>query len=108
MLWLNITNGNDLGGGKPVLTGPSFVDSDQHRQDPALHREQHPVVAPSGEPAPAAPPAGPAGLLRDRIAGGPSTAMQLSAGRPDPLSWSSHELSRDDAGHAAAHRPRSA
>ncbi len=26
-LWLNITNGNDLGGGKPVLTGPSFVDS---------------------------------------------------------------------------------
>ena len=27
MLYLNITNGNDLGGGKPVLTGPSFVDS---------------------------------------------------------------------------------
>jgi simple sugar transport system substrate-binding protein len=27
MLWLNLTNGNDLGGGKPVLTGPSFVDS---------------------------------------------------------------------------------
>jgi simple sugar transport system substrate-binding protein len=26
-LWLNITNGNDIGGGKPVLTGPSFVDS---------------------------------------------------------------------------------
>jgi simple sugar transport system substrate-binding protein len=26
-LWLNIVNGNDLGGGKPVLTGPSFVDS---------------------------------------------------------------------------------
>ena len=26
MLWLNITNGNDLGGGKPVLTGPSIVD----------------------------------------------------------------------------------
>jgi simple sugar transport system substrate-binding protein len=26
MLWMNITNGNDLGGGKPVLTGPSFVD----------------------------------------------------------------------------------
>ncbi|WP_433502666.1 hypothetical protein ACQP04_23175 [Pseudonocardia halophobica] len=25
--WLNLTNGNDLGGGKPVLTGPSFVDS---------------------------------------------------------------------------------
>jgi simple sugar transport system substrate-binding protein len=26
-LWLSLTNGNDLGGGKPVLTGPSFVDS---------------------------------------------------------------------------------
>jgi simple sugar transport system substrate-binding protein len=26
MLWMNITNGNDLGGGKPVLTGPSIVD----------------------------------------------------------------------------------
>jgi simple sugar transport system substrate-binding protein len=26
-LWLNLTNGNDLGGGKPVLTGPSFVDN---------------------------------------------------------------------------------
>jgi simple sugar transport system substrate-binding protein len=26
-LWLQLTNGNDLGGGKPVLTGPSFVDS---------------------------------------------------------------------------------
>jgi simple sugar transport system substrate-binding protein len=27
-LWLNLTNGNDLGGGQPVLTGPSFVDQD--------------------------------------------------------------------------------
>jgi simple sugar transport system substrate-binding protein len=27
MLYLNKKNGNDLGGGKPVLTGPSFVDS---------------------------------------------------------------------------------
>ncbi len=26
-LWLNITNGNDMGGGQPVRTGPSFVDS---------------------------------------------------------------------------------
>ncbi|MBB6375717.1 simple sugar transport system substrate-binding protein [Pseudonocardia eucalypti] len=25
-LWLNLTNGNDLGGGGPILTGPSFVD----------------------------------------------------------------------------------
>jgi simple sugar transport system substrate-binding protein len=27
MLYLNLSNGNDIGGGKPVLTGPSFVDS---------------------------------------------------------------------------------
>jgi simple sugar transport system substrate-binding protein len=27
-LWLNLTNGNELGGGQPVLTGPSFVDAD--------------------------------------------------------------------------------
>jgi simple sugar transport system substrate-binding protein len=26
-LWLNLTNGNDIGGGRPVLTGPSIVDS---------------------------------------------------------------------------------
>lgn len=26
-LWLYLTNGNDIGGGKPVLTGPSIVDS---------------------------------------------------------------------------------
>ena len=26
-LWLNLTNGNDIGGGKPMLTGPSIVDS---------------------------------------------------------------------------------
>ena len=26
MLYLNMSNGNDLGGGKPVLTGPSYVD----------------------------------------------------------------------------------
>ncbi|MGY1731688.1 substrate-binding domain-containing protein [Geodermatophilus sp. SYSU D01045] len=25
-LWLNLTNGNDIGGGGPVLTGPSVVD----------------------------------------------------------------------------------
>jgi simple sugar transport system substrate-binding protein len=26
-LWLNLSNGNDIGGGGPVLTGPSIVDS---------------------------------------------------------------------------------
>jgi simple sugar transport system substrate-binding protein len=26
-LWLQLTNGNDIGGGRPVLTGPSFVDA---------------------------------------------------------------------------------
>ena len=27
LLWLNETNGNTVGGGQPVLTGPTFVDS---------------------------------------------------------------------------------
>jgi simple sugar transport system substrate-binding protein len=27
-LYLNLKNGNDIGGGQPVLTGPSFVDKD--------------------------------------------------------------------------------
>jgi len=27
-LWMNLTNGNDIGGGGPVLTGPSFVDAE--------------------------------------------------------------------------------
>ena len=31
-LWLNLTNGNDIGGGRPVLTGPSFVDSSNVQQ----------------------------------------------------------------------------
>ena len=26
-LYLNLKNGNDIGGGGPVLTGPSFVDA---------------------------------------------------------------------------------
>jgi simple sugar transport system substrate-binding protein len=26
-LYLYLKNGNDIGGGKPVLTGPSFVDN---------------------------------------------------------------------------------
>lgn len=31
-LWLNLTNGNDLGGGQPVRTGPSFVDQSNIEQ----------------------------------------------------------------------------
>lgn len=31
-LWLNLTNGNDIGGGKPVLTGPSIVDKSNIEQ----------------------------------------------------------------------------
>jgi simple sugar transport system substrate-binding protein len=27
LLWPYLTNGNVLGGGQPVLTGPSFVDA---------------------------------------------------------------------------------
>jgi simple sugar transport system substrate-binding protein len=31
-LWLNVTNGNDIGGGLPVLTGPSIVDQSNIEQ----------------------------------------------------------------------------
>ncbi|WP_219417568.1 substrate-binding domain-containing protein [Pseudonocardia nigra] len=31
-LWMNLTNGNDIGGGQPVLTGPSFVDASNIEQ----------------------------------------------------------------------------
>lgn len=31
-LWLHLTNGNDIGGGGAVLTGPSFVDSENIEQ----------------------------------------------------------------------------
>jgi len=31
-LWLNLTNGNDIGGGKAVLTGPSVVDKSNIEQ----------------------------------------------------------------------------
>ena len=31
-LWLNLSNGNDMGGGGPVLTGPSFVDQSNIEQ----------------------------------------------------------------------------
>ena len=27
-LWFTLTNGNDIGGGEAVLTGPSFVDTE--------------------------------------------------------------------------------
>ena len=46
-LYLNKKNGNDIGGGRPVLTGPSFVDSTQHRRHPPVHQEQHPLIHPS-------------------------------------------------------------
>jgi simple sugar transport system substrate-binding protein len=26
-LWLMVTNGDVLGGGRPILTGPAFIDS---------------------------------------------------------------------------------
>ena len=47
-LYLNLKNGNDIGGGGPVLTGPSFVDKDQHRRHPSVRGEQHPLVAARG------------------------------------------------------------
>ena len=42
-LYLFKKNGNVLGGGKAVLTGPSFVDKTQHRPDPPVHRSRTPA-----------------------------------------------------------------
>ena len=34
-LWLQLTNGEDMGGGQPVRTSPVHGGQDQHRSDPA-------------------------------------------------------------------------
>ncbi len=47
-LWLNLTNGNDIGGGKPVLTGPSFVDQTNIDQILPYSAEQHALVPQPG------------------------------------------------------------
>ena len=43
-LYLYKKNGNILGGGKPSLTGPAFVDTSQRRHHPAVHQPEHPLV----------------------------------------------------------------
>ncbi len=59
-LWLYLTNGNDIGGGGPVLTGPSFVDTTNIEQILPYAAEQHPLSpAPGGSRragSPRAPP----------------------------------------------------
>ena len=57
-LWLNLTNGNDIGGGQPVLHRPVHRRQDQHRADPAVHRrtthaDARPGGGRSGRPPPA-------------------------------------------------------
>ena len=42
-LWLYLTNGNVLGGGQTVLTGPSFIDSSNVAQVPSLRAAGHPL-----------------------------------------------------------------
>ena len=46
-LYLNKKNGNDMGGGQPVLTGPVVRRQHQHRRHPPVHQEQHPLIHPS-------------------------------------------------------------
>ena len=55
-LYLFKKNGNILGGGKPSLTGPSFVDTDQCRFHPAVHQPEHPLVLTPARPGRAARP----------------------------------------------------
>ena len=87
-LWLNLTNGNDIGGGKPTLTGPSIVDSTNIDQILPYTAEQHALVAHAGGAGRAGVPsavlAGPAlrGLRSDLH---PSLQTSL----PEPIStWS--------------------
>ena len=56
-LYLFKKNGNVLGGGKAVLTGPSFVDKTNIDHDPPVRQEQHPLVRlpRGGRPAAARP-----------------------------------------------------
>ena len=75
MLWMNITNGNDIGGGKPVLTGPSHRRHDQHRPDPALHQEQPALATPRGS------------RVRSRLVTAVPVTASGSPG-PPPLPWS--------------------
>ena len=53
-LYLYLKNGNDLGGGKAVLTGPSFVDKSNIDADPAVREAEHPLTLLRG-PGPADP-----------------------------------------------------
>ena len=55
-LYLYKKNGNILGGGKPSLTGPSFVDTDQCRFHFAVHQPKHPLVLTPARPGRAARP----------------------------------------------------
>ena len=61
MLWMNMTNGNDLGGGKPVLTGPSIVDKTNIDQILPYTAEQHALDRAPGGAAPCRSRAAPAG-----------------------------------------------
>ena len=43
-LWFYLTNKNDLGGGLPVLTGPSFVDATNIADILQVRGQQHPLM----------------------------------------------------------------
>ncbi len=49
-LYLNLKNGNDIGGGGPVLTGPSFVDKSNIDTDPPVREAEHPLTEPGRWP----------------------------------------------------------
>ena len=45
-LYLFKKNGNVLGGGQAVLTGPSFVDKTNIDPGPPVHQAEHPLTGP--------------------------------------------------------------
>ena len=56
-LWLYLTNGNSLGGGQTVLTGPAFVDSSNVDAGGQVRPARHPLTFVPGSPAPRSSPA---------------------------------------------------
>ena len=47
-LYLKSINGNDIGGGQPVYSGPAFVTKDNADAVVQVRRQRHPLTATSG------------------------------------------------------------
>ena len=105
-LYLYKKNGNDIGGGKAVLTGPSFVDKTNIDTDPAVHEEQHPLDPPPRGPAVGCR-SGPRRTARSRHEPHPSRPTHRRRRQPrpptgSPLGLSNRLLARPEIGALVA------